>query len=430
MTLEDSLALFARVENTPFAGGDFVHVNAGFPVVGVIVTDEGLVLFDIGLEAFDQALFKLVREISDKPIKYLVYSHGHFDHCFGITPFLDEIKEKGWEMPIVIAHERLIDRFEKYTILNEYHEWINRMQFSSLIKGKTGSIVAAETALRPTVIVKANETYTFKLGKYTFELYTEMGETDDAIWMHVPEKKVIFAGDLVVSSFPNIGNPYKVQRYPKHWARAMEHMLEKDADFLVPGHGLLIEGADAVKERLSIIAEAMHFVHDEVVKRMNQGKWFEEIYHEMLDIFPDKFKQSESLRPIYGCYEFAIHAVHRLYHGWYNSGNPTDLFPSKQKDIAKEMMKVIGDGCEQKIIDNSTRLLDEGKEQMAMHVVDILINGIESEKENFLEKAYKVKVKAMTRKAKKEGSFIARNILRSGLKELKKERKQRLKKSE
>ncbi|GAF71796.1 unnamed protein product, partial [marine sediment metagenome] len=272
-----------------------------------------------------------IRKFSDKPIKYIVYSHGHFDHCFGYEPIIEEIKKQGWEMPQIIGHENLLERFEKYRALDGYHKWINSMQFSSTSK-KAGKSVTAHQTLDPTIILRGNENYKFTLGGISFEIYHDKGETDDSLWMYVPEKKTIFAGDLYLSCFPNVGNPYKVQRYPKHWARAMERMLEKNADYLVPGHGKLIEGKDNVKECLSITAEAMHYVHDEVVKRMNQGKWFEEIYHEMLEIFPDKFKNSKYLKPIYGCYRFAIHATHRLYHGWYNTGNPTDLFPARSKD--------------------------------------------------------------------------------------------------
>ena len=41
----------------------------------------------------------------------------------------------------------------------------------------------------------------------------------------------------------------------------------------------------------------MHFVHDEVVKRLNEGKGFEENYHEMLEIYPEKFKNHKYLSP-------------------------------------------------------------------------------------------------------------------------------------
>jgi len=237
---------------------------------------------------------------------------------------------------------------------------------------------------------------------------------------------VIFAGDLIVASFPNVGNPYKVQRYPKHWALAMERMMKKNAEYLVPGHGELIKGNEKVKEVLAIIAEAMHFVHDEVVKRMNEGKWFEQIFHEMIDIFPDKLKNSPYLLPMYGCYEFAIHAVYRLYHGWYYTGNPTDLYPAKRKDIATEFLKVAD---ADKFLKQAKINIKQGKLQLALHLLDVIIEGSNSEDALLLE-ALKLKSKVLNQKAETETSFIASNIINNGalalqpkIKELKKKLK-------
>ena len=303
-----------------FANGT-CHMIGAFGNVGIVETDEGLVVFDIATRQFGNRVFKALREITEKPIKYIIYSHGHFDHCFGFAPLLNEIEEKGWEKPQVIAHENLLNRFNKYRILDDYHNWINSMQFSS-VGGKLSRATSTSNILEPTIIIKGNKPYSFKFGGLNFNLYHDMGETDDSIWMFQPEYKVLFTGDLMISSYPNVGNPYKVQRYPHHWALAMERMIEKEPEYLIPGHGPFLEGKEKIRENLSITAEAMHFVHDQVVKRLNEGKWFEQIYHEMLEIYPEHLKKHEILKPVYGCYEFAIHATYRLYHGWYDSGNP------------------------------------------------------------------------------------------------------------
>ncbi len=411
---------------TTFADG-VCHLIGAFGNMGVVETDEGLVIFDIAVKPLGPKIFRELRKITDKPVKYIIYSHGHFDHCFGFAPFVEEIKEKGWEMPEIIAHENCIKRFKKYKMLDKYHAWLNKQQFSS-IKGIEE--VSAKETLDPTIIIRGSEKYTFKLGGLTLELYPEWGETDDAIWLWLPEKNVIFAGDLMVSHFPNVGNPYKVQRYPRHWALALERMLEKNAEYLVPGHGEIIYFKKKVRDVLSVTSEAMNFVHDEVVKKMNEGKWFEQIFHEMLDIFPDKFKKHEYLQPIYGCYEFSIHAVYRLYHGWYNTGNPTDLFPAKSDEIAKEFLNI---NSEVKYIDHAKLLFNEGKLQLALHILDVVIKGIKGtslDKIKLLLEAYKLKVKILKRKAESETSFIATNIINNGANTLKpkiKELKEKLK---
>jgi len=295
------------------------------------------------------------------------------------------------------------------------------MQFSSAGQQIEEDIVSAHETLDPTIVILGNDNYQFTLGNYTFEVYHDKGETDDSLWMWFPEKKVLFAGDLVINpSFPNVGNPNKVQRYPKQWAIAMEKMLEKDAEYIVPGHGLLIEGKDEVKSALSIRAEAMNFVHDEVVKRMNDGKWFEQIYQEMVEIQPEKFKNHKYMRPSYGCYRFAIHAVYRLYHGWYDTGNPTDLFPAKSDDIAKELLKV-ADGT--KYLDRARVLFKEEKLQLALHLIDVIIKGT-ALRDNILFKAYSLKIQILERIRIEEPSFIAQNSYNIGINEIKEKIKQ------
>ncbi len=412
-SMRDWVGLFP---SSSFADGNCYFIP-GFGNSCVIETQEGLVIFDLPIRQLAKRTFDGVRSFTDKPVKYFIYSHGHFDHAFGYGPFLEEIKKKGWELPEVIAHENCIRRFEKYQTLDKYHDWINKMQFASM-RGRTqGSVITPHETLKPTIILKGNESfYDFKLGNINFEVDHGMGETDDSIWLWVPEKKTICAGDLMISGFPNVGNPYKVQRYPKDWALAMEKMMEKKVEYLVPGHGRLIEGKDEVKVALSIIAEAMNFVHDEVVKRLNEGKWFEQIYYEMVEIFPDKFKNSIYLREMYGCYRFAIHAAYRLYHGWYNSGNPTDLFPTKSDEIAKEFLKI---NTKETYLEHAKCLYTEGKLQLALHILDVIVKGTEEENNTTLYEALNLKHKILREKSKEETSFISKNIINNATLQIK-----------
>ncbi|NVM18637.1 MAG: MBL fold metallo-hydrolase [Candidatus Lokiarchaeota archaeon] len=402
-----------KFERKPFSDGVCYFIGA-FGNVGVVKTSEGLVLFDLALRLFGPQVFKAVREFSDKQVKYIVLSHGHFDHCLGFAPFVEEAKKNGWVMPQVIGHENLLRRFEKYRMLDQHQMWTFRQQFASVGVNQS-RFDSVHDALEPTIIMRSNEPYEFKLGNQTFELYHDKGETDDSIWMYLPEKKVLFTGDLMVNSYPNIGSPFRVQRYAKNWALAMEKMMDKNAEYLLPGHGPLFEQKDDIRDVLSITAEAMHFVHDEVVKRLNEGKWFEEIYHEMLEIYPEKFNNHERLRPLYGEYRFAIHDVYRLYHGWYDSGNPTALFPSKSEEIAKELLKITN---QTNYFNRARELFEEGKFQLALHLLDVVIKGTNESSETLID-ACKLKVKILKNKTGEEMSFIAKNILISSANQLK-----------
>src|SRR5271157_333671 len=419
--LTPETGIFSQAE-TPitFADGHF-HFIQTFGNVGVIDTAEGVLLFDIGARPMGESIFQSVRAVTSLPIKFIVYGHGHFDHCFGYAPFQTEWEAQGWAPPVVIAHENALRRFAKYRMLGPYHAWINAQQFGSLFQGHAAEGASAAETLDPTVLVRGWEPYSFGFGNYSCEIHPAWGETDDTLWMYVPEGEVVFASDLFLWSFPNVGNPFKVQRYPKQWAEALEQILALDPQYLVPGHGPLIEGRDQVREALSVTAEALNFVHDGVVERLNQGKWFEDIYWEMMDAFPPKFRDSPYLRPIYGCYQFAIHAAYRLYHGWYDTGNPTDLFPARTAAIAREILQAASpvSGAET-FLARARELFANGDNQMALHILDLVILGMGESGRAEYQDACNLKVKILKQIAKAETSFIARNIYLSAARRLQK----------
>src|SRR5205085_9528348 len=68
------------------------------------------------------------------------------------------------------------------------------------------------------------------LGDLTFELRHARGETDDATWTWIPERKIVAPGDLFIWAAPNAGNPQKVQRYCGEWAVALREMSALGAE--------------------------------------------------------------------------------------------------------------------------------------------------------------------------------------------------------
>ena len=75
------------------------------------------------------------------------------------------------------------------------------------------------------------------------ELFHGRGETDDATFVWLPERRVLASGDFVIWMFPNAGNPRKVQRYAAEWAATLRRMQALKAEVLIPGHGPVIFGA-------------------------------------------------------------------------------------------------------------------------------------------------------------------------------------------
>ena len=111
--------------------------------------------------------------------------------------------------------------------------------------------------------------FCINLGGTTFELRHALGETDDATWVWMPELKTVCVSDLWVWSCPNVGNPFKVQRFALGWAEALEAVAALSPDLMLPGHGAAIAGAEEIKDGCLTVARALRFLDDQVVGQLD-----------------------------------------------------------------------------------------------------------------------------------------------------------------
>ena len=367
---------------------------------GIVVTEEGVVVVDTGTgQRSGSRIVKAIRGKTQAPIHTIIYTHGHFDHAFGVRPFLEDAEEKGHPKPRIIAHELVPRRFDRYKELSGQNEHINRIQFAV---PKELPVVGREFFYPDITYADAMQ---FRLGGLTFELYHAMGETDDATWVWVPERKTAIVGDLMVWSCPNIGNPFKVQRYEVEWAEALEAVAGNNPDYMIPGHGPISTGKEDVQQVCLETAKFLRYLHDEVVRLLNEGCWIEEILERVK--VPEDLLSKPWLTPRYGHPTFIIHAIHRRYAGWYN-GNPAELFPSKSSEIAAEVVELCG---VEQLVERAKELKGKGRIQPALHLADFAIKGANDSKR---KEALLLKAELLDAKADAEPSFIARNIFRNG----------------
>lgn len=386
--------------------GNGVHMLQLFANICIIETGEGLVLFDVGLPIDGSRIVQEMRTVTDQPVRYVIYGHGHADHAFGTRAVLDDASERGHSKPVIVAHENVPRRFDRYQRTLPYQEHINRIQF-----GIPDGIPAFVWDY-----IYPDETYrdelTLRLGETTFELRHARGETDDHTWMWIPERKTVCLSDFWVWSCPNVGNPFKAQRYALEWAQALEDAAALSPELMLPGHGAAIGGTSEIEEACLTVARALRYLDQQVVEMLNEGMWQEEILQSFQ--WPEEFAASPYLAPIYGHPYFVVQALLRQYHGWYG-GNPSHLFPSHSSDIAVEVLGLAG-GPE-KVLERARVLMDGDKAQLALHMVDYVLDaGIEPRRE-----ALELKKALLENLAGKEKSLIARNIFLGGVRQIEKQ---------
>jgi alkyl sulfatase BDS1-like metallo-beta-lactamase superfamily hydrolase len=320
------------------------------------------------------------------------------DHVFGVEHFDEEASRNGWPRPRVLAQEGVPARFERYQLTGGYNGCVNTRQFGVTVKWPERYRWPDVTYRSPTVI---------QLGGERIELRPARGETDDHTWVWVPSRGLLCTGDLFIWATPNAGNPQKVQRYPREWARALREMAALGAEVLCPGHGWPIFGAPRIRQALSETAELLELLHDQTVKLMNEGARLDEIVRSVCA--PERLLERPYLRPIYDEPEFIVRNIWRQYGGWWD-GNPARLKPAPDAQLAAEVAALAGGAAQ--LMERASRLAEAGELRTACHLAEWAAQAAPGD-----EGIRRARAAIYRQRAEAETSLMAQGIYRSAAEE-------------
>ena len=331
-----------------------------FANVSALTTEDGLLLVDTGSSVVAPLIHEELRRWTDQRLNTAVYSHGHIDHVFGVPVWEAESADRGWEAPTVYAHEHLPRRFDRYIMTNGYTQIINRRQFG------------LDELMWPMEYRYPDTTYrhdhAMTIGNLAIELRHEKGETDDHTVTWIPSKRVLCCGDLFIWASPNAGNPQKVQRYPKEWAEALRRMMELNPEYLLPGHGLPVIGAERVQQALRETAEYLESIVEQTLGFMNNGARLDDAIHSVAP--PASLADRPYLRPVYDEPEFIVRNIWRLYGGWWD-GNPATLKPASEIALAEELAALAGGPAV--LADRALSLLEQARASTDTDQIDVAL---------------------------------------------------------
>ncbi len=224
--------------------------NAGF-----VVTPAGVVVIDsLGSPSLGQAMIKLIRGITSLPIKYVIVTHYHADHIYGLQAF----KEAGAE---IWAHENgkaylVGDVLEKRLAQRreELFPWINE---------KTRVLPADKWLKGDTELTLG--------GMHFLIRHVGPAHTDEDLAIYVPEDKVLYSGDLVFKGRV----PYVGDANSKAWLASLDKLLEFHPAVMVPGHGAVSH--DAAHD-LTFTRDYLAYLRDKMGQAVENFVPFEEAY--------------------------------------------------------------------------------------------------------------------------------------------------------
>jgi glyoxylase-like metal-dependent hydrolase (beta-lactamase superfamily II) len=317
-----------------------------------VMTDEGVVIMDTGTGTVAPLVKEEIARETNKPVKYIIYSHGHFDHIEGASAFMDH-------HPEVIGHENLVLRFDRYKQTADYFRQIMDIQIRQTLPIKQAPFVY------PTITYR--DDYSFKLGGKTFELFHGKGESDDCTLVWIPELKAVFCGDLLEGSFPNLGNPFKVMRYAKEWAETLERVLALNPDLAIGGDAVLTDNRE-INAHFKETIELLRYLEDSVIYAANHGKNLEQMTEEIQ--LPPHLENSPNLQQIYSRREFAIYNIWKRYCGYFDF-SASGVLPRPKKELASIARRLIGN--DEVILQKAEELSNNGQLQLALETLDLIL---------------------------------------------------------
>jgi glyoxylase-like metal-dependent hydrolase (beta-lactamase superfamily II) len=271
------------------ADGIYVFENtSGTSNATVVITDDGVVVFDFNILTADQVLAGL-RKLTDKKVRYLISSHSALDHSSGGWYFRDD-------KPLYIATKNQVHDLQMQELAGFNERKESKDPRNAVYKGKE--------LVKPDIGFDGNMTLYF--GGLTFQIIAEgRGHSTGDLTVYIPQKRVFLMGDLLDTEVhPGQGESGDIfYSNVKGWIEILDRIMARQlpVDTYVPGHGPVHIGR-GVKD---LEEQKRYFVvmRDEVAKLIAAGKSLAQIEKEIK--VPQEFahyKRTDRLRPFVKLY--------------------------------------------------------------------------------------------------------------------------------
>jgi len=248
----------------------WAYTAEGDPNTGIIIGDDGVLVADTqATPAMAADVIRRIREVTDKPIHYVVLTHYHAVRVLGATAY---------------GAREIIASQDTYDLIVERGE-----------QDKASEIERFPRLFRNVETVPAGLTWptltfsgeiTLWLGKLEVQvLQLGRGHTkgDTVIWL--PEERTLLSGDLVEFN----ATPYAGDAYFSDWPQTLNSIAELKPLALVPGRGPALKGEEEVRKGLELTRQFVSDLYASVKTGASVGKDLKTVYRETYDRLKPKY---------------------------------------------------------------------------------------------------------------------------------------------
>lgn len=210
----------------------YAYTAEGDPNTGIVIGDDAVMVIDTqATPVMAHDVIRRIRDVTDKPIKYVTLSHYHAVRVLGASAY-------GAEHILASEDTRdlIVERgqFDKDSEIGRFPRLFQNVE--SVPDGLTWPTITFRGKM--TLWMGSLEVQLLQLGR---------GHTkgDTVVWL--PQEKILFSGDLVEFD----ATPYAGDAYFKDWPKTLENLAALQPEKLVPGRGASLQTPGQVQAGLA-----------------------------------------------------------------------------------------------------------------------------------------------------------------------------------
>jgi glyoxylase-like metal-dependent hydrolase (beta-lactamase superfamily II) len=263
--LEEKKVTFSQISEHAWA-----YTAEGDPNTGIIIGDDAVLVADTqATPAMAADVIRRIREVTDKPIKYVVLTHYHAVRVLGASAYQPQQILSSQD-----TYDLIVERGEqdKASEIGRFPRLFSNVE--SVPPGMTWPTMTFTGKM--TVWLGKLEVQLLQLGR---------GHTkgDTVVWL--PGEGALLSGDLVEFG----ATPYAGDAYFKDWPQTLNNMAALKPKALVPGRGAALTTPDEVEKGLRETREFISDVYANVQKGVSDGKDLNAIYKDTFAALKPKY---------------------------------------------------------------------------------------------------------------------------------------------
>ncbi len=244
--LQEKRVTFERLTDEAYA-----YSAEGDPTSGVVIGDDAVMVVDTrSTPVAAEDLIRRVREVTDKPIKYVVLTHYHAVRVMGAAAY------GGAQVIASEATRELIIERGKQDFKSEVERFPRLFEAVDTVPGLTWPTLTF--AKRMTLWLGSLEVQLMHLGK---------GHSRGDIVVWLPKSKVLFSGDLVEHG----ATPYTGDAYLLEWPDTLQRVLDLKPRKLIPGRGDACKNPREIEAAIGGTQDFLRTLVREVRKSVRKG---------------------------------------------------------------------------------------------------------------------------------------------------------------